>query len=296
LSTTATATAVATAIVTNNGGDEVVSRGFCWSLSNEKPTIASDTIPVDKGKDSFYYVLNGLTQNSTIYIRAYARNHKGLVYSSSVTSFKICPSEFEIYHKEGSNGAPVTKNVVYHSISSNITEKLKCWLTQNLGADYIPASAYDKSDASAGWYFQFNRSQGYQWSNDTRTPATWIASIGQNSGWAGTNDPCVLLLGAGWRLPTSTELTKAGGTPQYWQTPSDANGSVLKLHMAGRLTNDKGLLENRGSAGYYWSSTVYIDYYVRPTYYPLNILFTDTTAQGGRTQTAHAYPVRCLRD
>jgi hypothetical protein len=155
------------------------------------------------------------------------------------------------------NGAPVTKTVNYTSISSNISGAAKCWLTQNLGADQQAASVTDNSEAAAGWYWQFNRSQGYQYTA-TRTPATaWTTSISENSNWLAANDPCALLLGTGWRIPTSVEWTNADAPPQYWLTAADAYNSELKLHEAGVLLNSSGALANRGGYGYYWSSTQY---------------------------------------
>jgi Fibrobacter succinogenes major domain (Fib_succ_major). len=289
LSTTVTATAGASATVTDDGGAEVVTRGFCWSISNVMPTIANDTIQVGEGTGTFSNVLKGLTQKGTIYVRAYAKNSKGIAYSPTVTSFKICPSEFEIYHKEGLNGSPVTKRIVYHSINSSITGSPVCWLTQNLGADSIPASASDKSDVSAGWYFQFNRQQGYQYTNDSRTPATTWQGINESSQWTAANDPCGLLLGTGWRLPTISEWKAADDTPQYWQKASDVYGSVLKLHMAGRLRSDNGSLENRGSHGYYWSSTHYSD--PNGSYFD----FAESSSVTTYISKSYAFPVRCVR-
>jgi len=47
-------------------------------------------------------------------------------------------------------------------------------LTQNPDADYQAVSAADATEPSAGWYWQFNNSQGYQYAG-VRTPAsTWI--------------------------------------------------------------------------------------------------------------------------
>ena len=68
-----------------------------------------------------------------------------------------------------------------------------------------------------------------------------------------SNDPCSLLLGSGWRLPTKTEW-EAVALSENWVSASDSYNSVLKLHYAGDLYSS-GALEYGGSRGYYSSST-----------------------------------------
>jgi len=53
------------------------------------------------------------------------------------------------------------------------------------------------------------------------------------------------------------EWTNADGPPQYWLTASDAYATVLKLQNAGELDCSNGVLWNRGTYGYYWTSTQY---------------------------------------
>jgi len=170
-----------------------------------------------------------------------------------VSSFKICPTTFTVQHLAGVNGAPVTKLVTYHSITTTISNSAKCWLTQNLGADQQATSVSDNSESSAGWYWQFNRSQGYRADGTTLTPASGSASNNENSNWLLSNDPCNLLLGSGWRIPSSSEWSVANAAPQYWQKASDVYDSILKLHNAGYIYT--GALKDRGVYGRYWSST-----------------------------------------
>ncbi len=151
--------------------------------------------------------------------------------------------------------APIDKAVTYGTVLTGLTGSNKCWITQNLGADHQATSATDATEESAGWYWQFNRRQGYKHDGTTRTPnTTWINSIYENSNWIITKDPCNLLLGTGWRLPTKTEWQNVpinGG----WDNYNQAYASVLKLHAAGWLDAPDGSLHVRGIVGMYWSST-----------------------------------------
>ncbi|MCD4735095.1 MAG: hypothetical protein K8R53_03540, partial [Bacteroidales bacterium] len=164
-----------------------------------------------------------------------------------------CGDVLNIIHTAG-DVAPVNKTVDYGTVETNLTGSNKCWITQNLGADQQATSATDATEESAGWYWQFNRKQGYKHDGNIRTPNTpWITSIIENSDWESASDPCALLLGTGWRLPTYTEWNDVdlnGG----WFNLDDGYNSLLKIHAAGYLT-DLGILSARGTYGIYWSSS-----------------------------------------
>ena len=303
-------TALGTATVTLDGGSSVFVRGLCWNTTGN-PTIADNNIPNGGGTGIFTTKLTGLKESPTYYVRAYATNSAGTGYSPDVTSFKICPV-FDVIHTAGQNGSPLTKTIKYHSISSNISGASRCWLTQNLGAERTATSVSDSLASSAGWYWQFNRSQGYDVADDgiTRSPApnawtAWISSANESSDWDASNDPCNLLLGAGWRIPTATEWTNADAAPQYWTTASDAFASVLKLHNSGYLQNGTGKLIERGISGDFWSSTQYAylggqsvcsgycwGYYG----YYLNIGKAASSVTYAGKNYGYAFSLRCLRD
>ncbi|MEI7725510.1 MAG: hypothetical protein WCK09_10430, partial [Bacteroidota bacterium] len=127
---------------------------------------------------------------------------KEILYgSSSITA--SCGS-FTINHVAGIV-APVDKTVTYGTVTGIAGEPSKCWITRNLGASHQATAIEDTSEASAGWYWQFNRKQGYKSTQTTVTPFWTITDINENSDWAVGNDPCNIELGGGWRIPTITE-------------------------------------------------------------------------------------------
>jgi hypothetical protein len=203
---------------------------------------------------------NGLqvfcTTDSKMYIYiAAAVTWKEIAYGTgtiSPTPF-FCGSSITINHTAGAV-APVTKTVTYGTVSNVPGEISKCWITSNLGADHQAIAVDDATEASAGWYWQFNRKQGYKHDGTTRTPnTTWIYPINENLDWLVENDPCILELGSTWRLPTYTEWTNviASGNWTDWNGPWS---SGLKLHAAGSLHLTGGFPDYRGSFGDYWSS------------------------------------------
>jgi len=200
-----------------------------------------------------------------------------------------CGDVLNVNHIAG-DVAPVDKTVSYGTVETTLTGSDQCWITQNLGADHQATSATDATEESAGWYWQFNRKQGYKHDGTTRTPnTTWITSISENNDWQTVNDPCTILFGAGWRLPTYTELNNAdqnGG----WNNRNDTYASVLKLHAAGYLNSSSGSLVNRGSGGHYWSSTQNSSTAGRYLY------IDGSNGYMGGNNKATSFSARCLSD
>jgi hypothetical protein len=166
----------------------------------------------------------------------------------------VCGEPIIKFHVQGAV-APVTKSVTYSTVTNIPGETSKCWITSNLGADHQATAVTDATEASAGWYWQFNRAQGYKYSGTTRTPNTaWTDNINENSDWIAANDPCSLELGISWRLPTYTEWNNVttSGSWTNWNGPWN---SALKIHAAGDLLYLDGTLYNRGAFAFYWSST-----------------------------------------
>jgi hypothetical protein len=164
-----------------------------------------------------------------------------------------CGPVITVEHAAG-NVAPVSKTVTYGVVTNVPGEPSKCWITSNLGADHQATAKNDATEASAGWYWQFNRKQGYKYDGNTRTPNTaWITPIDEDYDWQVANDPCVLELGGSWRLPTPSEYNNidAVGGWTDWNGPWN---SVLKMHAAGRLIGSAGTLELRGNNGIYWTN------------------------------------------
>ncbi len=156
-----------------------------------------------------------------------------------------------VNHTIAYGAAPVDKTVAYETISSTLGGTgAKCWIIQNLGATHKAGSYNDSSEASRGWFWQFNRKKGFA-SSGSRSG--WKTSISESSGWTSANDPCTEL-GTGWRMPTKAEWTSADSTGG-WNNYIDAYNSVFKLHAAGHLDNDSvGTFNYSGTYGYHWTS------------------------------------------
>jgi hypothetical protein len=225
--------------------------GYKWNTSNDFSTATDMGTAITKTEP-------GLTCNTsyTRYVWAYnvCGNSTALTMNLTTSSCSFsCGFTVTVNHAAG-NVAPVDKTVTYGTVTSIPGEPFKCWITSNLGASQQATAVNDATEASAGWYWQFNQKQGYKYDGG-RTPNTaWITSISENTDWIAANDPCALELGGDWRIPTITEWTNvdASGNWTNWNGPWN---SGLKLHAAGYLAAGNGLLYSRGTAANSWSGT-----------------------------------------
>jgi len=225
--------------------------GYKWNTTNDYASATDMALVTTKTE-------TGLTCNTAYTRYAWAYNLCGnatpVSLNQTTTACSSSCGSVTVNHIAG-DIAPVAKTVTYGTVTNIPGETSKCWITSNLGADYQATAVDDATEASAGWYWQFNRKQGYKVTDaGTRTPNTnWITTISENSDWTAASDPCALTLGGSWRIPTKVEWTNVdvGGSWTDWLGPWN---SGLKLHAAGYLFLSNGILHDRGIDGNYWSS------------------------------------------
>jgi hypothetical protein len=264
--------------------------GYRWN------TVDDYNSALDLGNSTTNTETN-LTCN-TIYTRyVWAYNIAGqsgstsLAHSTLSCSWGACGDALTINHVAGTV-APVNKTVTYGTVTNVPGEPSKCWITSNLGSDHQATAVNDATEASAGWYWQFNRPQGYKYEGTNRTPNTlWITNIYENSDWLTSTDPCALSLGTGWRVPTGTEWTNVDAIG-YWSNWDYPWASLLKMHAAGYLSDWDGSLGSRGSNGFYWSSSQSLN----SSQGGQNLYFYSTYCYMNNFTKAYGYSVRCLRE
>jgi len=178
----------------------------------------------------------------------------GTVIHAQDCATGYCPVTITAHHKAGSV-APRTVDIIYEVDKNAYSGTTQCWIARNLGATTQATSVTDNTDASAGWFWQFNRLQGYYYNASVRAPATtWITAISESSDWLSVNDPCTLLFGPDWRLPTNTEWTNVIANLSL-TTGNLGYASALKLHLNGVVNGSTGAVSGIGARGYYWSGT-----------------------------------------
>jgi hypothetical protein len=266
--------------------------GYKWNTTNNYSTasgvygstpylsLTESDLPCNTTFTRYFWAYNGCGHSESLIMTA----------TTDSCSLIPCGNDIPVRHTAG-NVAPVDKTVYYGTVPNIAGTENMCWITRNLGASGQAISVDDASEASAGWYWQFNRQQGYQHDGYSRVPATaWISNINENSNWVPANDPCTHELGNPWRLPTSSEWFSV----HFWGGWTDWTGpwnSGLQLHAAGFLESGFGILLNRGIRGQYWSNDQFL------TTTGFSFLF-DATSSGDEIYTPKPYalPLRCTRE
>jgi uncharacterized protein (TIGR02145 family) len=206
----------------------------------------------------------------------------------------------------------IWKGVSYGTVTSPYTGKV--WLDRNLGASQVCSALNDT--ACYGDFYQWGRNyDGHQVSTSATTPtqATDINNAGssfitESTGtysydWAQAADSDGALRSANWsktdgssvcpsgyRVPTITELeaeTTSASTAVTNYT--DAFNNFLKLPSAGNRNNNDGSMNNQGSNGIVWSSSV-------SGSNSNNLNFNSGNANMNNNNRANGFSVRCLKD
>jgi uncharacterized protein (TIGR02145 family) len=181
----------------------------------------------------------------------------------------------------------------------------RVWMDRNLGASRVATSVDDA--AAYGDLYQWGRgTDGHEKrtspttttlsSSDTPGHGSFILAPTSSYDWrnpqndnlwqgvSGTNNPCP----AGFRLPTNAEWQAERAT---WSTNDAASAfaSPLKLVSAGNRVDDDGTINDAGSYGFYWSSSVNGSY-------ARGLVFNSGNAGAHSSVRSYGISVRCIQD
>ncbi len=101
-------------IIQSDGGLPIVEQGFCYSTTNQLPSIQNNIAVNTSGNSSFSELISTLTENTSYYVRAYAKNIQGISYGNMLavsTNNYYYPGEtgyfggLIVYSKEDTTGA-----------------------------------------------------------------------------------------------------------------------------------------------------------------------------------------------
>jgi len=280
-------------IVEDDGGLEITERGVCWS-EEEDPDLSDSCTQDGNGSGDFTSDITGLRQGYTTYVRAYATNKAGTSFGKN-KEFK--PGYVSHGYIEG---LTPSKDSQFESRSYKLVESNwkggedKIWIELNLGATGYVKDVTDDTGRRAGWYFQFNREQGYFHDGSTLIPDDAFDNVDESSNWEINNDPCRIAFGGNWRVPTDNEwasfrIASSSDGGMDSGDRDDAFNSLLRLHAAGAIDSGENLTL-RGDYGTYWSSDQFNDSQA-------SFLFI-VESNSGVTEGSKsgALPIRCVKD
>lgn len=131
VSDVALTTAKAVGTVVNDGGADVTARGVVWSTQTA-PTTSGNMTSDGTGVGEFTSQLNGLTEGTTYYLRAYATNSEGTSYGDEVT-FATAARSTATITTTAVTGITLNSAVSGGNISSDgmseVTARGVCWGT-----------------------------------------------------------------------------------------------------------------------------------------------------------------------
>jgi hypothetical protein len=261
--------------------------GYKWNTADNYAT-ATDLATATSKTEAGLSCSNAYTRYAWAY-NSCGNSSSVSLNQSTLNCPYVCGTALNVNHVTSGGVAPVNKTTTYETVTNIPGETSKCWITKNLGATQQATAVSDDTEASAGWYWQFNRKQGYKFDEAT-IPSWTITIIAELLDWQISNDPCSLELGAPWRIPTKTEwvnVDNLGG----WTNWNGPWNSTLKMHAAGYLFNDNGYLNGRGAYGYYWSSTQ------GGASSGWDLYFSSTVSSiYSNGHKAYGFPIRCLRE
>ncbi len=279
----------------SHGGELVYQAGVYISEDQGNVTAGRNIVADIDGQGEYSVTASGLEPETRYYYVAYAISGAGISYGDQKTFLTTSQGPCE--------------GVVPPAGFGVVEFNGRCWLDRNLGAARTASSAGDA--ASFGSLYQWGReSDGHE--SPTSEITSVLSPAGQQPGhgdyivkytypfdWNSNNDwtnRWVLAGGAisaadpcpeGWRVPTINEWQSA---IEYgdWQDGGDAFSSPLRLPAAGKR-DDKGVLYDQGSRGYYWSSSNQNIFGKALLYYEDGIFTGNYYRVGGMS-------VRCIRD
>jgi hypothetical protein len=222
--------------VTSDAGFAVTARGFVYGTSEND---LSQTVRSGDGTGSYTAIINNLTSNTTYYYKAYATNAVGTAYGEVMSFATRDLSEATGY----TNG--------YGYVDLGLPSGTK-WATCNVGAS--TPTAY-------GDYFAW----GETTTKETYNSSTYTYSDNPTT-LPSSADAATANWGAGWRMPTQTEMNELkNNCTNEWTTQNGVkgrlfigpNGNAIFLPAAGYRGDSE--LYGAGSFVYYWSSSLYSD-------------------------------------
>jgi uncharacterized protein (TIGR02145 family) len=115
-----------------NGGATITDKGFCWATS-QNPDLNDNTTSLGSSETGFEKTVDGLSLNTTYYVRAYATNSKGSSYSNqqsftTLSGLIVLTTEAvtEVTATTAKSGGNVTDDG-----GAAITAKGVCWSTSS---------------------------------------------------------------------------------------------------------------------------------------------------------------------
>ena len=276
--------------VTSDNGFTVTARGVVWSTSSS-PTVESyiGITNNGSGQGSFISDITGLTEQITIYVRAYATNTNSTNYGEEMV--------FVAYQSGSFTDSRDGNSYNWVRIGDQI------WMAENLA--YLPSvNSTQSTSYSLPQYFVY----GYKGTsvNDAKATDNY-STYGVLYNWPAAMQSCP----AGWHLPSDTEWTTLidylGGTnyagaklkeagTTHWNSPNNGITETGFRALPGGCYGLGSWFDQLGGYAYFWSTAEYTTHgeYYRAYCYRLS--YYASSFPQYLHERSIGFSVRCLKD
>ncbi len=262
--------------IITGGGYNILSKGVCWS-SSQNPTLEDSYTLDGAGSVSVSTKISGLIPSSTYYVRAYVTNTQGTFYGNQLSFVTLPPQSLIIGNYEWMK---FNLNVSVFRNGDTIPEAKTAeeWIAA--GNNQSPAWCYYNDDPLNGAVY----GKLYNWYavNDSRglAPDGW--NIPTNNDWS------TLVTAVGGSTYAGRNLKEAGTA--HWSANYGTNSSGFTALPGGWRITD-GTFVTLTTQGNWWSSSVYGSDWA---YY---FYLTSTTVKSYQAYKVRNFgmSVRCLR-
>ena len=222
--------------ITSTEPENILERGVCYSTTPE-PDVNAFCVLGGVGDGSFTCNMTELEDNTTYYVKAYAKVNDVVIYGEQKTFTTIK----DIYASDGKIG-------VYEYVDLGLPSGLK-WATCNIGAN---------SPEKYGFYLSWGETSPKDEYNTSSTMGVYLPDISSNPNY----DVAASRWGDTWRMPTKTEMKELIDMCDWESVRKDGvwgakvtgpNGHCIFIPSAGHAYGPSIFFTDYGC--YYWCST-----------------------------------------
>lgn len=142
------------AVITDDGGNTVTSRGICWG-TNSNPDINGSHIQNGNNIGDYNTLISGLTPHTKYYARAYATNSTGTYYGNELTFTTADPvvtfTNPQIYEWDLTCVSATIRSAITDDGGNAIAAQGVCWATT-----HNPTTANNYKEYSTLGYFNYS--------------------------------------------------------------------------------------------------------------------------------------------
>jgi hypothetical protein len=218
--------------ITDDGGGAITARGLCWSLAHN-PTINDQKTVDGKDRGEFTSNMTGLTAATVYYVRAYATNAAGTVYSNEISIKTTAQGNVRYTLVKEANPTAEQSNA-YNLIQQGMDKAMLYYnnytsISKNITVYYVPG--VPTADGNTNGTIRFGSNMAYTHQATCMHESAHTMGIGTTNSWWNT-----LMIGGTYRGANALAKLRAltnnpnaminGDSQHFWPYGLNSSGEV----------------------------------------------------------------------